>query len=163
RCACYRHRHRERGTNPKLPATRGRGAVLAWPRPRGPVRAKKAENTFNDAVNAAEAGHHDAIGARAWTHLFRVVSQQSRVQSAHELEGHALAAIERLKGDDSVLVELLMFRSFARSAEGHLAESIPYLQEALALCQKLPGPDSYDAARVLTGISNIRLLLGEYE
>jgi tetratricopeptide (TPR) repeat protein len=111
-----------------------------------------AEQSLNAAVDAAEAGKHDAVAANAWSSLVWVGYMQARYAEAHAWADHARAAIERMGGDERLLASLLSNLSAVYGNEGRTADAIDASRQALAIRERLLGPDHPDVATTLDGL-----------
>src|SRR5262249_20685063 len=86
---------------------------------------KGAEQALDAAVLAAEAGRNDEIAAVAWTQLTAVLgSAQARYEEGHKAEEHAVAAIERLGGRETLLASLLYNSAVLLRQEGKYEDAL---------------------------------------
>ncbi len=125
---------------------------------------KGAEQVLGAAVLAAEAGRHDEIAAIAWTQLTAVLgSAQARYEEGHKAEEHALAAIERLGGRETLLASLLYNSAVLLREEGKYEDALAQQQRALAIQEGVLGPAHLDVATSLSNLGIILVHQGKYE
>ena len=112
------------------------------------------------AGDLAEAGRADELKAAAWTQLVRAASQSGHFAEAHEDAAHGAAVLARLgPGHDDAAAELASVEGAAYTSEGDYGRALELQQRALALREKLHGPDSAQVGGSLSAVGNVLLHL----
>jgi tetratricopeptide (TPR) repeat protein/predicted Ser/Thr protein kinase len=125
---------------------------------------KGAERELDASVLAAEAGRNDETAAVAWTQLIAVLgSAQARYEEGHKAEEHALAAIERLGGRETLLASLLYNSAVLLRQEGKYEDALAQHRRALAIQERVLGPEHLDVATSLSNLSIVLVHQGKYE
>ncbi len=111
---------------------------------------KAAERHFTDAALAAAAGRDDVGAAFAWARLVMVVGyDEARYADGLTWARYARAALERLGGNPRIEAVLLTGEGTIYVEQGHPDLAQPAHERALALQEKLFGPDSAEVATTL--------------
>jgi tetratricopeptide (TPR) repeat protein len=111
-------------------------------------QSKEALAPLADAIDAAYAGHDDLVVARTATEMARVESYWlGRHEEGHRWARLAHAAIVRLGGSDELEAERERTDSGIYMTEGMGAEAVPVAERALALANKVWGPESIKTAQ----------------
>ncbi|WP_224364584.1 serine/threonine-protein kinase [Hyalangium versicolor] len=110
----------------------------------------QAQKTFSQALVAAEAGGHLEVAAKTASMLAMVHGMHLR---KHE-QGHfwldfCAAVLGRLGSAPAIAAERLFVLGNLLSDEGKPQEAVPVLEEALALQEKILGPEHLNVARTL--------------
>jgi len=124
---------------------------------------KSAEHSIKEAVLAAEAGRDDAVLGRAWTTLVWIAEAQDHYELSHESANHAFAVIERLGGNDKLLARLFNALGNLFQKESKYEEALVHFRKALALKEKLVGPEDQDIAVSLTNIGIVLQYLDQVD
>lgn len=113
-----------------------------------------AEETYYQALWAAESAREDEIAAEAWLDiLYSVGYWQARYPQVERLQRHADAALGRIGSPPPLLARLFQIDGMLRSEQGDQAAALKALRQALALFEKANGPEHPDVARTLTSIA----------
>jgi tetratricopeptide (TPR) repeat protein len=118
-----------------------------------------AEETLAEAVLEAEAAGLDEVKTRALFIWIRIVGR-SRSADAHEGVRRAAAAIERLGGDSKLKVELLATEATLSEVEGHYADQLESIRQALALQESRGLSDPLEQAQLIGAMSSALIYLG---
>jgi tetratricopeptide (TPR) repeat protein len=123
-----------------------------------------AEKAIQEAGWAAEAGHNDAVAARAWTLAVRIAGERlEKYVQAHLWRERAESSLARL-GDDEVLrARLLNNVGRVLSLQGQYDEAAKRQQEALRLIEKAQGPEGLEVADVLIELGSTRVSQGQQD
>ncbi|MCP3162538.1 serine/threonine-protein kinase [Myxococcus qinghaiensis] len=109
-----------------------------------------AEKAFERALVAAEAGGHVEVSARTACMLALVQGlHQRRHAQGHFWEEFCGALLERLGPVPGLTAERLFVLGNLLNDEGHTAEALPVLEEALALQEQVLGLEHPNVARTL--------------
>jgi tetratricopeptide (TPR) repeat protein len=109
------------------------------------------------ALWAAEAGRHDEAAAATWTELIRLGVKQGKFTDAERSAERASAAVARL-GDD-ILAEARLGHELGSLAfhDGKATEAVSRYERALALRERVLGPDHPDTLNTLGNLGNALL------
>ena len=120
---------------------------------------KAAEATFKEALRAALASGHDLVSAQVWTGQVGLNIKRTRYQDADEAANNALAALERVGGNEVLLAPLLNDLGALREGEAKYDEAVANHQRALEIRKRLYGPIHRDVAQSMNnlGIAFARL------
>jgi eukaryotic-like serine/threonine-protein kinase len=117
--------------------------------------AKAAEATVRLGLVAAAEGHADVLAAWLWADLIFVVGEsQRRPNDALALQLAAEAAVHRAGNDADCEARVADALGTALRSAGKFDDSIPYTERALALRERVLGPDHLDVAVTLVNLSN---------
>jgi tetratricopeptide (TPR) repeat protein len=120
---------------------------------------KGAEAAVFDALNAAEAGHHDAVAARAWTLAVRLSGERlEQYALTHRWHERAQTAIARLGGDDVLLAKLHTHLGRILAAQGRHADADARYRQAVDLLERTVGPESLAVSDALLAWGASRVL-----
>jgi eukaryotic-like serine/threonine-protein kinase len=100
-----------------------------------------AEQTFREAIRAAEAGRDDALKADAMIVMLLVGDDPSRSASMIALAEDAKAVLQRLGNDDERTAKLLDNLGVVLRAAGKSDEALADHQKALAIRERVLQPD----------------------
>ena len=101
---------------------------------RATSRSDAAERYYYEAIEAAEASHHDEITARAWTGLIVLLAEDlARFDDAHRLLAPAQGAIERLGHAPLLEADLWTAEALVLDGQGHYDRSVELYRRALAV------------------------------
>ncbi len=115
-----------------------------------------AEKNLSEAVWAAEAGHHEKVAARAAARLVQIVgSFEARYKEGRQWARHAAAYIEGVGGDEQLEAKLHNCLGVLSSAEGNYDEALDHHLKALALRERLNGPDHPVVAESLNNLGEV--------
>jgi tetratricopeptide (TPR) repeat protein len=117
-----------------------------------------AEQSFNEAILAAEAGRHDDLLARARIQLVAIAARQDHYPQAHERAKQAFSAIERAGNNDRHLASLFISLGFLSRSEAKYQQALDYYQQAKALSERSLGSTNLELA---TSLENIGTVLTE--
>ncbi|MCX5743888.1 MAG: tetratricopeptide repeat protein [Proteobacteria bacterium] len=124
--------------------------------------AKVAEATLNEAVLATEAAGDRSLGARAWINLVSIATDAHRFDDAEGYARHAkalLAAGDHERERSALALEL----GNLASARGQNEEALAHLREALAIRERLLGPDDVAVAVAADNLGLALVALGRIE
>jgi eukaryotic-like serine/threonine-protein kinase len=116
---------------------------------------------FEDAVIAAEAGHHEAVETQAWMDLTHTDAKDMRNAAGHVAAKHARACIEREGGAEGRLATLLSYEGELAINEDHIDEAIELQKRALAMQEHHVSPDDTELAAYLDRLSFAELTKGD--
>ncbi|WP_158501887.1 tetratricopeptide repeat protein [Vitiosangium sp. GDMCC 1.1324] len=120
--------------------------------------ARKAEDELQTAVWTAVAGGHDQVAAEAAISLVQFIGRGLRHhEQGHQWSQFAQAVLQRLGGVPSLEASRLTHLGQLLSDEGRSTEAMEYLQQALALREKLLGPEHPDVAEALSDLATVEL------
>ena len=126
----------------------------------GDYEASKA--LLREAIVAASEGRDDVLAADAWGRLLGVVGDlQQKLEEAAVIRGLGPAAIARA-GDDRATAAWLHAEGQALVRLGKPAEGKVFHERALALREKILGPDHPDVAASLAAVANALWAMGDY-
>jgi tetratricopeptide (TPR) repeat protein/predicted Ser/Thr protein kinase len=109
--------------------------------------ADLAGMTLFQALGKAEEGHDDALAARIWVSLVRVVGhRQAHYEQGHQLAKAAQGAIDRLGGDVELTAKLWTNRGALYLGQRDDEKARMCFEQAVALRRNLPGSDQPDVA-----------------
>jgi tetratricopeptide (TPR) repeat protein len=109
-----------------------------------------AEGIFEQALHASVASHHDDLLAEISAWLVWVVGFQGRFSDADRWRRFAEAAIERSSVQESIAYSWLLNNvGVIYHLQGRVPESLEYQRRALAIKEKVLGPDDPDVAVTL--------------
>ncbi|WIG92896.1 serine/threonine-protein kinase [Myxococcus sp. SDU36] len=109
-----------------------------------------AEQALERALVAAEAGGHVEVSARTACMLALVQGlRQRRHAQGHFWGAFCGALLERLGPAPELSAERLFVLGNLLNDEGHTTEALPLLEEALALQERVLGPEHLNVARTL--------------
>ncbi|WP_375768620.1 tetratricopeptide repeat protein [Archangium gephyra] len=124
---------------------------------------KGAEAALREALVLSAQGKDALMETRAWNLLVTVVgTRQARHAEALWLELPLRAAAERL-GDERQRALMHEALGTVRWTKGDSERAREDFALALALLEKLPGPNEVDLSRLLNSMGNVLLDLGQYE
>jgi tetratricopeptide (TPR) repeat protein len=124
--------------------------------------AKNGEAALREAASAAELAGHFEVAARAWIDMIYFIGNKTaRYEESHPWNRYAMAAIERLGGNDTLDAERLNAHSIILWRQGREQPALEELQRALALHQKRV--DDVAVARTLDGIAAVYVDQGRLE
>lgn len=113
-----------------------------------------AEETYYQALWAAEAAREDELAAEAWLDiLYSVGYWQAKYPQVERLQRHADAALGRIGSPPPLMARLFQIDGMLRSEQGDQAASLKALRQALVLYEKASGPEHPDVARTLTSLA----------
>ena len=117
---------------------------------------KAAAATLEQAMLAAEAGHHDRIAADAAADLVRELAQggEQQFDAALAWSQHAAAWIRRIGGDDATQSRLAHNVGILQFRRGKYELAMTSFQEALRLREKVFGPEHANSLESLMEIAN---------
>ncbi|MCB9562663.1 MAG: tetratricopeptide repeat protein [Kofleriaceae bacterium] len=111
--------------------------------------AKDAELTLHRALQAAEVGRDDLTKVDAWIQLIYVVGYRlGRPEEGERWATYADAVLGQLGDHPRLHLELLRYQGMMAAITGRLDDAIACYQQALALAERVYGPESYEAASV---------------
>jgi len=116
---------------------------------------KAAIESLLQSVSAATAGHADLLCARALSGLVAVTSNQARFTEAHLFARLAQAALERAGGKgggDELSARLHTNLGSLYQLEGKVPEALDHFRRALAIDEKLYGPEGADTLADLNNL-----------
>jgi len=123
--------------------------------------AAHAEPTLEAAMLAAEAGRHDEIAARARIAMVSLIGQdKADYARAIALAPFAAAAIVRVGGSADLELELEQVLGGIAFRKSKLDVAVPHFTKALALAERVHGPDHPAAARAAHGLGMATLAQG---
>jgi tetratricopeptide (TPR) repeat protein len=125
---------------------------------------QEAEKTLEDAFWAAEACRHDEVAARAAAVLVdHVGSDMARSEDGHRWVRSARCVLERMGGDEEN--ESLLANNLGKllQDEGKFDEALAQHRRALAIREKLLGPEHPYVAKSLNNIANALYGQGKYD
>jgi len=126
--------------------------------------AAHAEPTLEAAMLAAEAGRHDEIAARARIALVLLIGQdKADYARAIALAPFAAAAIVRHGGGGDLEFELEQVLGGIAFRKSKLDVAVPHFTKALALAERVHGPEHPTAARAAHGLGMAMLAQGHAE
>jgi tetratricopeptide (TPR) repeat protein len=126
--------------------------------------ARAAEQLFHASLRAAEAGRADTTSVAALLDLVYVVGyEQGRHADGDVLALDARAALERIGNPELQTASFEAQLGTLTGEEWKIDESLAHYQRALALREKLAGPDSLEVGMVLTNLGITYYQRGEYE
>ena len=114
---------------------------------------KDAAAVLEDAVVAAESGHHESIETTAWTELTRADAGDARSAEGRSAARHAHACLEREGGDEDRLATLLLYEGQVAFGEDHIDEAIELHKRSLAILERRLPPDHPSLAENLDRLS----------
>lgn len=113
-----------------------------------------AEETYYQALWAAESAREDDLAAEAWLDiLYSVGYWQAKYPQVERLQRHADAALGRIGSPPPLMARLFQVDGMLRSEQGDQEAALKALRQALALFEKASGPEHPDVARTLTSIA----------
>jgi eukaryotic-like serine/threonine-protein kinase len=124
---------------------------------------KAAEQALQQAVWAAQAGHHDEVAARGWIELITLYQgTQARFAEALELAPRVTATLERLGGNEELegLLHLALGRIHLETSRYDEADR--EARRALALFEHRFGADSLRVADALDEVGDVAFHRGGY-
>ncbi len=134
-------------------------ALLARGRSRlGQIRTELGEfdgavKELSEAAALADLAADDRTRAEAWEYLLFVRGyRQGRLDLTPLLYSQAMAALERMGGDDGLHARILNAYAVALGAGGRLDESARALEESIGLYEKADGKDSRALDSPLTNL-----------
>lgn len=123
-----------------------------------------AEKALYDAVWAAEAGRHDDVAAWAWIELVHVIGyREARHEEGHRVAHLAEGAVERIGEAPEVRATLLTNEAKILCEEGRFEEARERGAQALAIREKLFGPEHPAVANTLNVLSVALVRLGRFD
>jgi tetratricopeptide (TPR) repeat protein len=126
--------------------------------------AKTAEQTFHDALAAAESGRSDAVAAQVWTQVIWVVGfRQARADEANHWSHLAMAAVERAGGDEKLMAPLLDKIALVAYRQGKYEDAAAGHRRALAIAERLYGPKHTAFGTALNNLGNDLFAEGKYD
>jgi serine/threonine protein kinase/Tfp pilus assembly protein PilF len=120
-----------------------------------------AEQTFREAIRAAEAGRDDALKADAMIVMLLVGDDPSRSAAMIALAEDAKAVLQRLGGDDERTAKLLDNLGVILRAAGKLDEALADHQKALAIRERVLQPDDPSLAITANNVGAVLFDLGK--
>ncbi|HEX8704806.1 MAG TPA: serine/threonine-protein kinase, partial [Myxococcaceae bacterium] len=124
---------------------------------------KGAEERARQAFTTAAQGRDLPLMSRALSHLIVTVGEhQARAQEVAPLE-QAVEAIARSTGDEAALALALHNLGRVLQEHGRYQEAKEKFTQALALREKLLGPEHPESASTLQQLGNVSWWLGHYE
>jgi len=122
-----------------------------------------AQKTLEDSALAARAGRDAVQETEAWAGMVRVGKQQAHWDQAHTWARFGFAAAEAAgPADERALARLLYMVGALDGEQGHSAESLASYQKALAIRERIFGPDSSEVAGTLKELAVTYADLGRY-
>jgi tRNA A-37 threonylcarbamoyl transferase component Bud32/tetratricopeptide (TPR) repeat protein len=145
--------------------------ALGWPRLSGEalyLRARclerlgqidDADQVLRETTWQSVSHRLDRVAANAWVRRVWVNGVlRSEFERAHELTGHAHAAIARLGGDPELEADLANHEGVVAARSGDMETALAHLQTALQIRRDLYGDDH---PRVASTLNNVALVLEE--
>ncbi|HWL84689.1 MAG TPA: serine/threonine-protein kinase, partial [Polyangiaceae bacterium] len=141
------------------------GEALMWyGEAQGRAGLNEAEATFYEAAWAADRSGDDRTRGRVWGDLLYYVAygraQPEKIPFFYE---QGMAAISRLGGDDALQEELFNSYGAATNAARQFDTARTANEQALALAERLYGPESTQVAVITSNLANTYLLQGAYD
>lgn len=116
---------------------------------RGKLRPDEMRAVLEQALYAAEAGHHERIALKIWLELANfLIWRDGRYDEAERCLKHAEAYLDRLGGNE-MRHRLLVHRSALLRAQGRHAEALEMAQKAVAFTENAFGSTSTRAGAAL--------------
>lgn len=123
-----------------------------------------AEDDYSLAISAAIASGHDELIAKAGIALVRMfVSRQHRLREADHWQRIAAAGIERVGGDAMLESELLIASHRGLTERGEFEAARAAASAAVALRERLHGPEHVDLAPALSALARGYYIEGEHD
>ncbi|ATB38149.1 hypothetical protein CYFUS_003580 [Cystobacter fuscus] len=125
----------------------------------------RAVEVLDRAVLRAEAGHEDALAARAWMEMVFVDSgHRKELAAARRGIEHAQAKLERLdRQEPSLELQMLSARASLANAEGHFDEAFALDEERVRRMEQTLGPDAPDLGEALYNLASSLHMRGRSE
>lgn len=120
-----------------------------------------AEKTLNDAVLAGQAGNHPGIVAQAFNAQISVLVRRGRYDDAHAAARHAFALLEARPRDAESLASALNNTGTVFMTQNKPAEALDHYLRALAIYERLYGPDDVRLAKPLHNLAGLHGRRGE--
>ncbi|MBT8492669.1 MAG: tetratricopeptide repeat protein, partial [Deltaproteobacteria bacterium] len=128
------------------------------------VEPKEAIKLIEEAVLVAEEAGYDHMRAKGLVRLFAV---QSRASTDHnmldQLARRAESAVQRFGRDDSLLGQLRLLRAREDMKRGKLQSAEKLYEEALAIYQRVHGPEDLKVVDVYKGLARVASMRGNWE
>jgi serine/threonine protein kinase/tetratricopeptide (TPR) repeat protein len=124
---------------------------------------KQAEQTFLEALWAAQAGRHDEEAVNAATQLAIVVSFLTRYDEGEVWARQAGAILERLGKDEALQAALHEAVGRQHTVRGRHNEALAEFRKALEIRQRLLGTEHAATLRVDIRVGNALVQLGRYQ
>ncbi len=122
----------------------------------------RAKGLLRDAVVSAAEGRDDVLAASAWTRLLLVVGDRQRhFEEAAVLRALGPAAVLRVH-DEQTLAGWLHVEGGVLRRMGKLPEAKATLERALAIREKVLGPDHLDVAATRINLGTVLEEMGDY-
>jgi tetratricopeptide (TPR) repeat protein len=129
----------------------------------GSGNLEAAGRTLGEAVLVAEASRHDQLLADARLQLVSVDGERSRYAEAHEEGRRAMAAVNRLGGDEPLRAVLLNRIGGIYWHEGKLKDAIETHRQALALAERVFPAQDRNLAWILNDLGVALLASGKLD
>jgi eukaryotic-like serine/threonine-protein kinase len=125
---------------------------------------KTSEQTFDEALLAAERGRDDRMAASALIGLVFVVGDaEARPSDGLALSRHAFAAIDRMGGDDPLLALLYQHVGAVYYDKGQFDEALANARQSLAVAERIYPPGDRRISNALNDVALALMSLGRYE
>jgi len=116
----------------------------------GDLRAAQA--SWMKAIDAAEAGRHDALAAEAWSRVLALSAHLSQFDDAERARLRAHAAFERIGKTGKVSYMLPHSEATLAEEQGRYADADAFLRQGLAAREKMSGPRNLESASMLVSL-----------
>lgn len=110
-----------------------------------------AAGSFHQAAEAAIRADRRELTATAWTHLAATLARSARFEEAERFERYASAALRPTPGEEQEWL-LESTRGVLRARQGRMADAEPHLRRALALAERVFGPEHATTALALNNL-----------
>jgi tetratricopeptide (TPR) repeat protein len=128
-------------------------------------KPKDAEETLHQAAAMATASGHREVRVRAWNELVNTIGHDlAREREGRQAAEHAFAALRRLGGGKIASLQAAYLHNYLGQmwfTFGKMGEALDHYQRALALREKVLGPDHMVVAQSLNGLSVVYSQRGE--
>jgi len=122
-----------------------------------------AESALTRSLLAAEAGRDPRARAHALIWLVAVAAERATFEQGHSRDDHASAIVKGLGNEGGLAAELALHRGNLFLREGKLDDAEQALQQALALTEKLYGPNDARVGEPLGLLAVVHITRKKYE
>jgi serine/threonine-protein kinase len=126
----------------------------------GPLRA---EATYREAAQVADAAGDDRRRALALIALIRSTAAKRNKEGAEEVERQAVSAVERLGHDRHVELGLRWNLGMVADSQSDLAKAGTQFERALVLSEQIHGPRHWWTAQILNMLARVMSAQGNNE